>query len=280
MYCKKCGNELSENDIFCNICGTKAESNNIIGKEVDNNKIRILYQKESMIAPNSKKVYIDGVEVEIRDNEIVEYILDDSQEHIIKWDKTSTENIGSCRFKNNNQDINLLVTFKTIDGVHYKFVKENFNIESKSETKRRNLLKFFLVILIILVIIITINLFNKIRYSNDSSVDNDITSNYSNELSSAEANRLLEATINYIKANPFIITGCGNVLNEGTYRYRESKDGKYIYDMSIKYNPLKTNGDADTTSIRSKTVYTFYDSKNDKFSVHIFLESAQKEMNK
>ena len=47
--------------------------------------------------------------------------------------------------------------------------------------------------------------------------------------------------------------------------------------MNVKYNPMK-NGYADTTKISSTTVYTFYNSSTDKFSVHYTLSSAQEKM--
>lgn len=193
MYCRKCGNELKEDDIFCNKCGTKVED---------------IKRKET----------------------------------IVENSYTKNENV-----RNNNSII--------------RFIG--------------------LVVIISVIVIAVMMMLNKKGNYEESDIANQkssgTNSNYSTELSSSEARRILEATIGYLKTNSYVITG--NILNDGTYKYIESRGDKYIYAMTIKYNPI-VNGHADTTKISSRTVYTFYNSTTDKFSVHYSLNSAQEEMNK
>lgn len=49
MYCRKCGNELSENDIFCNICGTKNEVDKIDEKKEVDEYTHAKKEKKSVI---------------------------------------------------------------------------------------------------------------------------------------------------------------------------------------------------------------------------------------
>ena len=157
MYCRKCGNELKENDMFCNKCGTKVESEEEIAKGIKDNKVRILYCRGTSFTPISKDILIDNKEVIVKNNEIIEYTLEEKEEHIIKWDKDNPDGIADFKFYNNNKDINILITFNNMFiGVQYKIIEGDFENQNE-RTKKSNisLLKLVIVVAIVLITIIT-----------------------------------------------------------------------------------------------------------------------------
>lgn len=184
---------------------------------------------------------------------------------------------NKCRNEINKDDL-----FCNKCGNKLETVKDNLKIDNQLNQKNNNnVVKLFIFISVCIIVLLLIMLFNRKPKNQNNYIpittNKESSSNGNSKLSSSEANRLFEATVNYLKTSLSITSG--NILNDGTYKCIETQGTKYIYMMNIKYNPYTNGGYIDTTKISVRTFYTFYDSSTDKFNVFYSLNDAKERMN-